>query len=481
MLFPTLRQYISLHRTAERGTIIIPLEGTMKGDCLHKGDQPVSYGPLHVDGYLIEYLRHCDGTRDKSEVNLLFANSITDPFWLEFLTQQAWQWVQVNTSIVDVKQEREESPRPIAYTGNDHAFYPLHASLEIIETCNFRCEHCYYSASPDKKGMLTLEQAKTIIDSLHRNGVLGIELTGGECTLHPSFEEIFEYASNTFGLVAIITNGYRIGTDQKLADKIASKNNVVVQISVDGIGERHNQFRRHRNAFEPAVQAIKRLLSKNILVRMACSISEENRDQIVNLFHLAKELNVSVVNFSPVSAIGRGCNVTDPAQGAKRLIQAIESDLQPFRDDPILGINKDDQTALSERNCGAGWRTVAVDYNGEVRACGFSRDSKKFGNLLSDNYDLIFSQKASYFFNNAPSPGGEECFGCKYYMNCKGCFVKAFMVSETEYPDCPWRSKWFPGMALKRDTAREISSAQTAFREIPMYKPNHVCPTCVGV
>ncbi|MFK4106979.1 SPASM domain-containing protein [Streptomyces sp. NPDC019531] len=97
-----------------------------------------------------------------------------------------------------------------------------------------------------------------------------------------------------------------------------------------------------------------------------------------------------------------------------------------------------------------------MDYNGEVRACNFSRDSKKFGNLLEDQYDAIFGQKANFQFRNAPSPGGAECEGCSYYFYCSGCFVKAFMVSESEYPACPWRKKWFEGMSLSRDASPEL-------------------------
>jgi hypothetical protein len=60
------------------------------------------------------------------------------------------------------------------------------------------------------------------------------------------------------------------------------------------------------------------------------------------------------------------------------------------------------------------------------------------------------------WFHDAPAPGGVECCGpqpdgsdgCKYRHTCTGCFAKAFRVSESDYPRCPWRAKYFPGMSL---------------------------------
>ncbi|HVZ33297.1 MAG TPA: hypothetical protein VG963_12780, partial [Polyangiaceae bacterium] len=76
------------------------------------------------------------------------------------------------------------------------------------------------------------------------------------------------------------------------------------------------------------------------------------------------------------------------------------------------------------------------------------------------DFAVVFGQQANFFFANAPSPGGQDCLGCDYYDHCRGCFVKAFMVSETSFPECPWRKHWFPDMSLQLDSleAREVSS-----------------------
>jgi hypothetical protein len=103
---------------------------------------------------------------------------------------------------------------------------------------------------------------------------------------------------------------------------------------------------------------------------------------------------------------------------------------------------------------------------------------------LHEPSQLIFGQQASFYFANAPSPGGRDCLGCDYYLHCRGCFVKAFMVSETIFPACPWRARWFPGMSLQLDElpsrlASSQSSKAGKFDACPERTPRDL-PTLCG-
>ncbi|MGZ8413410.1 MAG: hypothetical protein ACXW05_11810, partial [Gemmatirosa sp.] len=122
------------------------------------------------------------------------------------------------------------------------------------------------------------------------------------------------------------------------------------------------------------------------------------------------------------------------------------------------------------------------DYHGHVRACNYSRESKQLGNVLREPYGSIFSQRASFLFHNAPSPGGVDCAGCAYYAHCRGCFVKAFMVSETQYPGCPWRQRWFRDMPLALDDERHAppTPASERRRALPVFSDADGRPLCTS-
>ncbi len=445
-LYPVVRDGLEAHRTADGGYLI-----TAEGHT------------LQTEEYLIRFLELANGKRSARDIESRFSKEL-GPLFGPLLAQRAY-----NGAVMSGLCEAAPDPTPELrglrrVTGSDESYRPLHATFEIIETCNFTCSHCYYSSSPFKRGRMTLELAIKTMDKLAEEGMRAIELTGGECTIHPDFLAILHHASKTFKLVAIISNGYLLGTQPNLLREVASLPNVVVQISIDGLEETHDLWRRHKGSFMAAARAARGLAELGTVVRMASVISEENVHQVRDLFELAASLGVAALSLSPVAALGRGCNISEPGKGSKELVEKINDALAPFWEHPLLRRplpSKSIGRGRAVPNCGAGSRTYAIDYDGEVRACSFSRDSKKFGNILSDSPDSIFGQTANHLFRNAPSPGGKECEGCKYYHYCRGCFVKAFMTSENHYPECAWRQRWFPNMGLGKDTAPQMLSKAT--------------------
>jgi radical SAM protein with 4Fe4S-binding SPASM domain len=480
-MYPALQPGVELHVTAAEAMVLIPLTSRERRD----GTEFVSHQPFTADGYLVEFLAQLDGVTPVEKA-MERVSERYGPLFGPGLAKEAADWAATHQNFVEWFDDPLAAPRRPRLTGRDDAFYPLHSTFEIIETCNFTCDHCYYRSSPYKKGRISLDEAIRVMDTLAAHGVRVIELTGGECTIHPDFLPILRHAAQTFDLVAVISNGYRLGTDERLGEAVCGFSNVVAQISIDAIAERHDRFRKHNGSFEAAVKAVKRFVAAGVVTRISSSISEDNVDQVVPLYLLGRELGAPRHTFAPIAGIGRGCNITDPGAGAIRLVRAIEAALAPFADDPGIKALADIPEAADDyepaHNCGAGWKTVAIDYNADIRVCNFSRDSKKLGNLLSDSYDLLFGQRAPFLFHNAPSPGGRDCDGCRYYSYCVGCFVKAFMLSETEYPECPWRRRWFPGMSLALDSDRASkSSREEKLRALPAFAPvdgAHVCGGC---
>jgi len=483
--YPSLRPGIQLHRNAEGGFILLYRPRHQRDRQGRAGSAFTLGDTYRVEGYVLDYLRAVDGRRGQAELDAAFVNQY-GPLFGPMLAERAWNWLLHEEAVVELSEEPAAEARAVDWTGNDSAFFPMHCIVEIIETCNFACDHCYYSSAPWKKGRMSLEEAKRVMDTLVDHGVRVIELTGGECTIHPQFLEILDYASSHFELVAIITNGYRLGTHVEFAEKVGRTPNLIAQVSIDAMGKRHDAFRKHDNAFDAAVEAIRRLQASGVPVRLASSISEAAVEDIPALCQLGKDLGVMKHTFAPVAPLGRGCNVTEAGAASVTLIQQINAKLAESLGTEDLGTYRDipDAAEVYEppRNCGAGWRSFAIDYDGHVRACNFSRDSKKFGNILSDDYQDIFGQQANFLFHNAPSPGGRDCQGCAYLLHCRGCFVKAFMVSESVYPACPWRRRWFPNMPLGLEAQRDGHATAARKRQhVPRFTLEdspQICTSC---
>lgn len=499
--YPCFNAQVELHRTGAGGYLFVKSPEPEDVDSLNVVRQSHQAAGYEADGYLIDFLTNLDGVTDSRQLQ----EQMTDRYGSVFghlLSLRAWEWLESRPTLVSIKHMPASSARPPRLTGDSRSFVPVHSVLEIIETCNFACEHCYYSSSPSKTGRMTRSDAKRVMDKLHEIGVRALEITGGECTIHPDFKEIASYASNTFDLVAIITNGYRLGTSPELAKFVSALPNVVVQISIDGMGESHDRFRKHRGSFKAAAKAVRRLRTSNVPVRIASSITVETLSQVADLVALGNVLDVQDHAFTPVAPLGRGCNITEAGASSTELTVALQRQLEIAQAEvlqveasavqsPSADELKSDRRPVqssvakrSPRNCGAGWRTYAIDFDGWVRACNYSRDSKRFGNILDESAADLFGRDASYLFNNAPSPGGLDCQGCQYYYNCRGCFAKAFSVSESLYPDCPWRRRWFPGMSLGVSDRSEDKGYCSQPSDLPVFNDRtdgpHVCAGCSG-
>jgi radical SAM protein with 4Fe4S-binding SPASM domain len=356
---------------------------------------------------------------------------------------------------------------PIFVTGGLTSQAPMHMSVEITDHCNFTCDHCYVSASPQRKARRGEDDLVTLFDTMWANGVKVVELTGGECTTHPQFRDILSYAAATFHLVAIVSNGYLLGKRPSLREHVASLDNVSVQVSVDGDREFHDAFRKKRGAYDAAWTAIRGLKQAGVIVRVGMSVTEANVHCIPGVFEAAKAAGVDSLAVTPVAAFGRAGDLGLCSSGSDERVQrGIAEALAGHADDPIFDAGRIGAETMAERghsNCGAGWRSFGINgATGEVRSCLYLTDSKKFGSVDEMDYATLFASPEMAMFRDAPSPSPhlDTCHGCAYIGECVGCFAKAFRVSESDYPECPWRKRYFPGMTL--DLAGRTTS-QSAF------------------
>ncbi|HSH30865.1 MAG TPA: radical SAM protein, partial [Thiohalobacter sp.] len=126
----------------------------------------------------------------------------------------------------------------------------------LIRRCNLACKHCYsISADTDFPGELDTRQVYAVMDDLHGYGVPVLILSGGEPLLRPDIFDISRRAKAMGFYVGLSTNGTLI--DEKMIEPIRAVGYDYVGISLDGIGETHDYFRRKQGAFTEALRGIR--------------------------------------------------------------------------------------------------------------------------------------------------------------------------------------------------------------------------------
>jgi len=126
----------------------------------------------------------------------------------------------------------------------------------LIRRCNLQCKHCYStSLDIDFKDELTTQQIKVTIDDLKVAHVPVLILSGGEPLMRPDIYEITAYAKSKGFYVALSTNGTLINESNIAQIKAADYQ--YVGISIDGLEEFHDEFRRQKGSFKTSMHAIK--------------------------------------------------------------------------------------------------------------------------------------------------------------------------------------------------------------------------------
>ena len=123
----------------------------------------------------------------------------------------------------------------------------------LIRRCNLTCKHCYaLSADHDYEGELSTQEVFGVMDDLKAYRVPVLILSGGEPLMRPDIFDIAERAKRMGFYTGLSTNGTLI--DAPMADRIVATGFDYVGISLDGLRETHDKFRRLDGAFDRSVE-----------------------------------------------------------------------------------------------------------------------------------------------------------------------------------------------------------------------------------
>jgi MoaA/NifB/PqqE/SkfB family radical SAM enzyme len=173
------------------------------------------------------------------------------------------------------------------------------------KTCNLKCMHCYANSDSKKyEGELSTNEAKALINDFHEFRVPVILFSGGEPLLREDLFELIEHARNHKIRSTISTNGTIIDND--VARRIKQSGVGYVGISLDGIGSKHDEFRRTKGCFDKALNGIRNCREVNQKVGVRFTINSHNYNQLEDIFHLIKEEKINRVCFYHLVYSGRG-------------------------------------------------------------------------------------------------------------------------------------------------------------------------------
>ena len=80
----------------------------------------------------------------------------------------------------------------------------ISAWIEVCNTCNLRCIHCYHGELPPI--CMSVQDFRTVCEKLSAYGIRSVRLIGGEPLCHPEIRTLLQYAADAFDEIGIYTN-----------------------------------------------------------------------------------------------------------------------------------------------------------------------------------------------------------------------------------------------------------------------------------
>jgi MoaA/NifB/PqqE/SkfB family radical SAM enzyme len=163
--------------------------------------------------------------------------------------------------------------------------------LFINSICNMKCEHCFYWTALNQKNDLSKEEIFQLSDDLGK--IENLNLSGGEPFLRKEFAEIVLKFVRTNGVrqIYVPSNGYFTERCVAAVSEVLKEKELdlfVVELSLDGMPEFHDNFRVARNAFKKAMEtydALVELQKSDPRLRVHCisTATDKNMAEIRQL------------------------------------------------------------------------------------------------------------------------------------------------------------------------------------------------------
>ncbi len=175
----------------------------------------------------------------------------------------------------------------------------------LVRRCNLTCKHCYsISADKDFPGELATDEIFRTMDDLKQARVPVLILSGGEPLLHPDIFAIARRAKAMGFYVGLSSNGTLI--DSGNIDAIAAIGFDYVGVSLDGIADTHDRFRRREGAFAASLAGIRLCQARGIKVGVRYTMTEDNAHDLPALLQLVADEGIAKFYFSHLNYAGRG-------------------------------------------------------------------------------------------------------------------------------------------------------------------------------
>ena len=292
-------------------------------------------------------------------------------------------------------------------TGRFHPL-PMNLTFSVSYRCNSRCQTCnvWRKRAPD----FTLEEYEQTFRHLG-SAPYWLTFSGGEPFLRSDLIDIIlaAYHHCRPGIINIPTNGLlvkRVIAGVERLTREAPRAQVVINLSLDGIGDRHDEIRGVPGNYAKLCETyagLRQLTAPNLTLGIHTVISQLNIDEFMPLYHhIRQELRpdsfITELAEERVELDTIGLDITPPVEQYAKVVDHLVADIDTVGADGVAGMAQAfrrhyyqvaRRTLAEQRQilpCYAGVASGHIAPDGDVWTCCIR--AEPIGNLRESDYDL---------------------------------------------------------------------------------------------
>ena len=366
-------------------------------------------------------------------------------------------------------------PRDLVNTFINAKVHPIRPTVLIYNctwVCDAKCTMCNNWKWGDRKSDMTLDQLEPVMDSPFWGAVENLNISGGEPTTRldlPEMVEMFQRRLPRLRKIGINTTGLTPARAIPMLTKIvkfcAEKELLIsIRVSLDGIGDVHNQVRAVKNGFDKASQTIAAMQAlahehPNFQFGLASTIFGNNLEDAGNILAWARTKKLDIV-FNML-------RFTDAMLNNKELQETIGFHA---REEEFM--RKFFLDRVQEESVLSGQAFLYLHY-ADMIANGYHRTMpcpfRTQGLLLNPYGDLHYCENSKAIGNVLATPAGELYFGAANLAHrdevknnvCPTCLSPCQVNVGAMKQFVPYAKFLVRAYQVKRDPARHLETLPT--------------------
>ena len=337
---------------------------------------------------------------------------------------------------------------------------PINGTFELTPLCNMDCKMCYVHISREKQEAIrplrTADEWISLAEEAKKHGMLYLLLTGGEPFLRPDFREILSALHKMGFIISINSNGTLI--DEFVIRWLKETPPVRINMTLYGASdETYGRLCGNPKGFTQAVRAIHLLKEAGISIKINCSITPYNVEDLEGIFDFCRKegliIQATSYMFPPMrrdpGKIGWNTRFT-PEEAAyySAKVETLQNGDQDFLRrlkeknlNGLLSDTGDDCPVIDEEGeglqCRAGKCSFWVTWDGKLMPCGMIPPREE-----ADVFRLGFEEawkRASELAASIRLPA--RCKSCSLKDQCKACAAMVYTESGNYHEVPEYRCK----------------------------------------